>query len=190
MKKGLLFITLVLIVKSSFGQEFTGLHGGYFGQTPPGDTPVVFAPGIVSTDDKEHGAPGFSPDGNEVFWWSIRNNNDEWISFYKTMRCVGGTWSAPETSPFDGAPVFSPDGKRLYFGSKKEGDDPYYVGKLGDRWSEERSISLVTRFPEVRFAYFPSIASNGTLYFMGYLEGQWVNLGIYRSELVNGEYAK
>ena len=25
---------------------------------------------------------------------------------------------------------------------------------------------------------------------MGYLEGQWINLGIYRAELVNGEYAK
>ena len=42
----------------------------------------------------------------------------------------------------------------------------------------------------MKHAYFPSITSDGTLYFMGYLEGQWANIGIYRSELIDGEYAK
>lgn len=190
MKKELLVIFLILIIKPSFGQQFTDLHGDYLGQTTPGDIPVVFARGIVSDSIKQHGSPRFSPDGNEVFWWSIWNNQDNWINFYKTMRRVGNTWSAPQVSPFDAAPVFSPDGNRLYFGSKKEGDDPYYVEKQGDRWSEPKSIGIVTRFPEVRFAYFPSIASNGALYFMGYCEGQWVNLGIYRTKFIHGEYTK
>jgi hypothetical protein len=30
--------------------EFTDLYSDYLGQTPPGDTPMVFAGGIVSTD--------------------------------------------------------------------------------------------------------------------------------------------
>ena len=191
MKKELMITILVLLVKFSFGQQFTDLYGDYLGQTPPGDTPVVFARGIVSTNDREHWTPRFSPDGNEVYWWSIRNNNDnEWLDFHRTMRRIGDRWMAPEISPYDNAPIFSPDGKRLYFGSKKEGDDPYYVEKQGDRWSEPKSLNLVTRFPEVRFAYFPSIASNGTLYFMGYLEGQRSNIAIYRAELIKGEYAK
>jgi len=167
------------------------LKGDYLGQPLPGDTPVVFARGIVSMDDREHWAPRFSPDGNEVFWWSIRQENaDKWVDFHKTMRRVGGQWTAPEKSPFDGAPIYSCDGKRLYFGSKKEGDDLTFVEKQGIGWSTPKSVGLVTRFPEVRFAYFPSITRNGTLYFMGYLEGARVNLGIYRAELIKGEYAK
>lgn len=196
MKKSLL-ILLIGFISFAFAQneqKFLDLKGDYLGQTPPGDTPLVFARGIVSTVDKEHWAPRFSPDGNEVFWWTIETDNDKkWISFHKTMHRIGGRWTAPEKSPFDSArnaPIFSPDGKRLYFDSKKEGDDPYYVEKHGNNWSEPKIVNIISRFPEVRFAYFPSIASNGTLYFMGYLEGQWINIGIYRAELINGDYAK
>ncbi|MBN1407019.1 MAG: PD40 domain-containing protein, partial [Calditrichaceae bacterium] len=39
-------------------------------------------------------------------------------------------------------------------------------------------------------AYFPTFTKKGTIYFMGYAEGRWINLGIYRSEFVNGEYTK
>ncbi|MDP2037082.1 MAG: hypothetical protein Q8L04_06835 [Ignavibacteria bacterium] len=193
MKKSLLILQLAF---SSFiyAQEFPVLKGDYLGQTPPADTPIVFARGIVSTVDKEHWAPRFSPDGNEVFWWSIETDNDKkWINFQKTMHRVEDRWTAPENSPFDSAsstPIFSSDGNRLYFGSKKEGDDPYYVEKHGNNWSELKIVNIISRFPEVRFVYFPSIASNGTLYFMGYLEGQWINIGIYRAELINGDYAK
>ena len=89
-----------------------------------------------------------------------------------------------------GVPAFSPDGKRLYLGSKGEGEDARFVEKQGSRWSEPKSVGILGRFPEVRHVYCPSIALSGTLYFVGYLEGQAMNLGIYRAELVNGEYAR
>ena len=172
------------------GKKFTELHGDYLGQPLPGETPLVFARGIVSMDYKEHWAPRFSADGNEVFWWTIRvDEENNWHEIHKTMKRFGDRWAVAETSPYDNAPVFSPDGKRLYFGSKKEGDDLSFVEKQGDSWSEPKPVGLVTRYPLVRFAYFPTITSNGTLYFMGYLEGQWASIGIYRSELINGEYA-
>lgn len=186
-----LIAILLIAVKPSFGEQYTELHGDYLGQSPPGNTPSVFASGIVSMEFKEHWAPRFSPDGNEVFWWSIRvDEESNWVENHKTMRRIGGRWTIPAKSPYDSAPIYSPDGTRLYFGSKEEGDDLSYVEKQGDRWGEAKSVSLVTRFPEVRYAYFPSITSNGTLYFMGYLAGQWANIGIFRSELIDGEYAK
>jgi hypothetical protein len=67
MKKGLFILFLILIIKSSFGQQFTDLYGDYLGQTPPGDIPVVFARGIISDKYQQHSAPSFSPDGSEVF---------------------------------------------------------------------------------------------------------------------------
>jgi dipeptidyl aminopeptidase/acylaminoacyl peptidase len=191
MRTILVIAILLLAVKPSFGEQYTDLHGDYLGQSPPGYTPSVFASGIVSTEFKEHWAPRFSPDGNEVFWWTIRvDEENNWVEIHKTMRRIGGRWTIPAKSPYDSAPIYSPDGTRLYFGSKEEGDDLSYVEKQGDRWGDAKPVGLVSRFPVVRFAYFPSITSNGTLYFMGYLEGQWANIGIYRSELIDGEYAK
>ncbi len=171
--------------------EFTDLHGDYLGQTPPGDTPVVFARGLVSTDDLEHSAPMFSPDGNEVFWHVNRPpgpNNSDWISFTKTMRRLGNRWTALETSPFK-HPFYSMDGSRLYFFG--DGKGPYYVDKKDDRWGEPQRIDLIDRFPELQSIYITSVTRDGTLYFTGIVEGLGTmhDHGIYRVELVNGEYA-
>ncbi len=169
-------------------QEFTDLKGDYLGQPLPGETPEVFARGIVSDSFQQHGVPTFSPDGNEVFWQTNRLDNDKkWLHFYKTMRRIGGRWTAPETTSYGPAPVFSPDGKRLYFCDK---EDLSFIEKRGNSWNEPKSVGLVTRFPEMRFVYFPSIARNGTLYFMGFHQGSRLNIAIYRAELINGEYAK
>jgi dipeptidyl aminopeptidase/acylaminoacyl peptidase len=190
-KKGLLILILLLSVKAISGQVFIDLYGDYLGQDLPGERPQVFARGIISSDYKEHGAPSFSPDGNEVFWWTIRlDTNNQWLNYFKTMRRIGDKWTKPEATPYTEAPVFSPDGKRLYFASKNEGDNPYFIEKQGDGWGEPEYLDLVTRFPEIKYVYFPTISSKGTIFFLGYLEDQWANIGIYRTELVNGVYAK
>jgi len=188
MNKGL-YIGLVLIVKFSFGQEFTELKGDYLGQPLPGDTPVVFARGIVSDSLLQHSAPTFSPDGNEVFWWNT-NRNDGLLktkSSIKTMRRVNNRWTKPEISPFLGEPFFSPEGKILCLSAL---DGPNYVEKQEDGWSEPKSNGLVARFPEIKIVYWPSITRNGTLYFNGHAEGFRFNIALYRSELINGEYTK
>jgi hypothetical protein len=193
MKKGLMIIILSLIIKSSFGQQFVDLKGDYLGQTPPGDTPVVFAREIVSTVYQEHGTPAFSPDGDEIFWQTNRlDNENQWLISVMTMRRTKDGWTAPEIAPDSSGPVFSPDGNRLYFGSKEKGDDPYFVEKQGNSWGKPIYLGLMARFPELQRAAQLSITSNGTLYFIGYAEGKelWQNFGIYRMELSNGEYAK
>lgn len=207
MRKGLLIAILILLVISSFGQQFTDLYGDYLGQTPPGDTPMVFARGIVSTDYQEHGAPSFSPDGNEVYWYSNRRpgpENKEWLSFTMTMRRENNRWSAPYVAPQKRFPIFSADGRKAYFSSARPHSDTvqvippdldiWFVERQGDDWSQPKYLNLVARYPELRWAGVGSVASNGTLYFMSYRLGQpddnGNNLGIYRTELINGEYAK
>jgi hypothetical protein len=77
--------------------------------------------------------------------------------------------------------VYSRDGHRAYYSSR---DDLWAVERQGDSWGEPRSLGITSRFPELKAIYTPTVAGNGTLYFTGGVPG------IYRSELVNGEYAK
>jgi hypothetical protein len=189
-------VIILLLGYSSliYAQEFTDLYGDYLGQPLPGDIPLVFARGLVSTDLLEHSPPAFSPDGNEVFWWLNRPPNSEnewWDAWGMTMRRIDGRWTVPEVSRlFVGEPVFSTDGKRIYFGSYNKTDGPWFVEKQGNSWSEAKNIGLISRFPELQFAYMPSIARNGTLYFIGHASGPLNDTGIYRAELVNGEYTQ
>jgi hypothetical protein len=192
MKKGLIIIILSLIVKSSFGQEFTDFYGDYLGQTPPGDTPVVFAPGIVSDKYQQHGAPSFSPDGNVVFWQTNQqpiNDSGKWISNSMIMRRIGNRWTKPEVSPYGSMPFFSTDGNRIYFADTIN-NSISFVEKQGNLWSEPKKLGIDIRFPELKNAFFPSIARNGTIYFMGYAKEPWNDNVMYRTELINGEYAK
>jgi hypothetical protein len=167
------------------------LSGAYLGQPPPGAEPVVFAPGIVSTTDNEHSIPAFSPNGDEVFWFANRPPgpaNQAWLHFAWTMRRENGRWTAPAASPFDGMLVFSPDGGRAYFGSQ---DDIWEVEKASDKWGERCCLGLISRFPELKAIFMPSVTRTGTLYFIGHAPGGLRNdFGIFRSEFVNGEYAK
>ena len=182
-------VSICLLAQTT--KEMLVLKGDYLGQTPPGDTPVVFARGIVSDEFQQHGVPTFSPDGNEVFWQTNRLDNDNnWHVELKTTRRIGDRWTAPEITPYGSGPVFSPDGKRLYFNSKKDGNYICVIEKHEKRWSEPKSIDLVARFPKLKFACNLSITCNDTLYFLGYAEGLWNNFGIYRAECINGEYAK
>jgi hypothetical protein len=191
----LLFLLLFVFTSFVYAQnapEFPVLKGEYLGQTPPGDTPVVFARGIISDNYQQHGAPAFSPDGKHVFWQTNqrpKSENEKWLNFPMTMRRTGDGWTTPEVSPYS-QPVFSPDGKRLYFNGTEDGDGPCFIETQGNNWSEPKSLGLLARYPELKLAAFLSIASNGTLYFIARLEGLWANVGIYRSERVKGEYAK
>lgn len=177
-------------------QKITNLKGDYLGQTPPGDVPIIFAPGIISVDSTvEHGYPTFSPDGNTVFWQSnLRHKDKETEIFLKTMRRVEGQWTAPETSPFGGMPAFSPDGNEIYFIASETDKEKglFKVTQKGESWSEKESLNLISRFPELKYLYCPSVTSNGTLYFFAHSEGlgSLNDFGIYRSELINGVYEK
>ncbi|MFC1762116.1 right-handed parallel beta-helix repeat-containing protein [Planctomycetota bacterium] len=186
MKKTLILL-LLAINGALCAQEFTDLTGDYLGQTPPGDTPVVFAPGIVSTDGCEHSIPVFSPDGNEVFWWA---------GDVKTMKRIGDRWTSPTVTTYRGSLSYSIDGKRLYF--TRTGPYPdhpsfgYYIEKQGNIWSEPSNIGILPRFSELKAICALSISQNGTLYFQGDTVGMLRNADqrTYRSKLLNGEYTK
>ena len=183
-------------VQAQNTKVFPVLKGDYLGQTPPGDVPVIFAPGIISVDSTiEHGYPTFSPDGNVVYWQSnLRHKEKETEIFLKVMRRVEGHWTEPESSPYGGMPAFSPDGNELYFISDDTEKEKglYFIEKQGENWNEPKSLNLIVRFPELKYMYGHSVTNDATLYFFGYAEGLGTMNGfaIYRTEFINGEYTK
>ena len=63
--------------------DSTVLTEAYFGQTPPGTIPEVFAPGLISKGFHEH-AIAISPKGDEIFYVMAD------INYQFTKRMVSG----------------------------------------------------------------------------------------------------
>jgi ankyrin repeat protein len=175
--------------------QFPVLKGDYLGQTEPGDTPQMFAPGIVSGHgfESEHSPPVFSPDLKEVYWTPKYKGP---IFFMEQKNDV---WTAPKSAPFcseygDGEPIFSPDGKKLFFlsfrplkpGGPSDKENMWYVERTLEGWSEPKPVSPLINAFDLHWLF--SIADNGTIYFASPSGNSLGSNDIYSSRLVNGEY--
>lgn len=194
------FLLLVFSTNSLNAKEdFPVLKGPYLGQKPPGMTPELFAPGIVSTGHHEHSAPAFSADGGQVYWSVFFYYRQPQVILYS--KNVNGKWSRPEVAPFsgqysDGSPALSVDGKKLYFVSNRPLKQVGPVKKDYDIWVVERKAggwgrpeNLGQGINSGQHEASVSICSNGTLYFTTRnLEDS--ESGIYFAKIVEGKYAK
>jgi len=104
---GYFYCLFVLVTATWFTQQsdFPKLTGPYLGQKPPGMTPEVFAPGIVST-----------PEFRE---YSIFDFKDR---LYASFRTATGAWGTPidlsqrlNLPEGEMLPTLSPDRRYLFF---------------------------------------------------------------------------
>jgi len=98
-------------------KAFPELKGPYLGQMAPGLTPVLFAPGIVSTGMNERDIT-IAPDGKEIFYGLTTGRTVTIMhSCYRN-----GLWTEPAVASFAVddrffyfEPCLSSDGNRIYF---------------------------------------------------------------------------
>jgi Tol biopolymer transport system component len=182
--------------------DFPVLKGSYLGQNPPGMTPEVFAPGIVSRSDyHEHSSPAFSPDCKEVYWsaYCVVNGVENERIFFSKLE--GGTWTVPEivefTKDYDGGcPTFSPDGNQLYFHSWRpypfserfDHYNLYYVERSSEGWGEPNKLD--SKVNSDKGTWSPFCGPDGTLYFDSEREGVKGTGDIYYSRFVNGIFVE
>jgi len=151
------------------------LTGDYFGQTPPSNESVLFAPGIISTKHHEHSSPTFSPDGNEVLWslWERPQNDKPQLIMHIVRK--NGVWSTPQVASFsgnvlDGGPVISSDGSKLFIYRQEQ---IVYFTKVKSEWVNPTPIIEGFSF---------SVAKNGNIYYSG------KNDAIYKIEFKDNKY--
>jgi len=73
--------------------------GPYLGQKPPGRTPQIFAPGILSLTNRMEARIAFSPDGNECFVTVPQDFTFFSAQIYYTKR-VNNVWTPQVLAPF------------------------------------------------------------------------------------------
>jgi len=196
----LVIILATLVTACKPGHNDNGktsvMHGDYLGQTPPGDTARLFAPGIVSTGMNERDL-AITPDGNEIFFCREAGGYRYTTIFY--TRRVNNTWTTPEVFEYCTNPDYryiephiTPDGTKLFFVSTMPADsatagneDIWICEKADGRWTKPRSAGMPVNSTSKE--YFPSVTRNGTIYFT-HLDTTAKDEFIYRSRLVNGAY--
>jgi hypothetical protein len=178
---------------------FPILEGPYLGMPEPGDKPEIFALGIISTNEREHGLPVFSPDGKEVFiciqYRERYGKRGQYLLHSKVENNRWGNLHKPSfsTQYRNGGGAFSKDGKRFYFHTIRpveEGVDKnpsphiWYVEKTGNGWSDP--IYLGNPINAEGFCGSPWLTADGTLYFSA--ERGTKNTDVYRSRQVDGHF--
>ena len=187
------YIAFIFILFGNCAQkdEFPVLKGPYLGQKPPGMTPEVFAPGVVSTKENSEYGGHLSPDGKEFYFTRHSPQNRGRIFF---MKSKSERWSNPRQVSFMNdypgvESCLSPDGHIFYYVWYDEKEetfihDFYTVERIEPGWGNPHRLTN-TDLGERRIC--PSVSRNGTLYFSGNYDKP-DNKDIYLSHLINGIY--
>jgi Tol biopolymer transport system component len=170
MKKLLLIIATVFFIQVCNAQA----DSLYLGQTPPGNTPVLFAPGMVSTDGYNEHTLSVSPDGNEIYFTRDPGYNTMLVIRHDTI------WDSPISAGFTGREaIFSPDGSKIFYND----GDIWYIEKNGDTWSSPTKLG--SNINTTAHEYYASATNDGTLYFSR-IDADHAH--IYKSKYKNGQY--
>ena len=159
MKKLTIITLLILIlVLSAYGQNnqknFPVLKGPYLGQKPPGMTPEIFAPGIVSVDKYSEFVCIFTPGAMECVFDRYGDDEFQKGAIFIT-RVENGKWIKPKIYKLFAKygevflPTLSPDGQYWFFMSKTltipesaKGILPmYFIKKTKTGWTEPKYFS-------------------------------------------------
>lgn len=184
--RGMYILLLLAVFSLPLSAQSIPSDSLYLGQLPPGKTPKVFAPGIISISGRNDKVITFSPDGQCLFY-----SVGDWpncITMF--MEYKNGHWTNPDTASFSQTrsvdePLFAPDGKRVYYYAYNApnsvgGADICYSVRNDSLWSDPINVgsSLNSSLDE----YHPCIVHDSSIYFEN-------NSGLmHRSQYTNGTY--
>jgi len=192
---------LICFAVNSAANDGTGVRDGpYLGQNPPGTTAELFAAGLFD-EDESVGCSGFLNDGT-VFVYSSMNVGTDW-RFKPTyvMEQEGGRWTEPEIAPFSEYMPYNftvgPGGRTIYFTTLKSPDrstsmlleqaNIWAVTLHEDGWTEPVMLGASINTEE-HYENYPTVARDGTIYYMSRREDSVGKTDVYRSRNRDGKY--
>ncbi len=168
--KGML-LYLLFFLNLGLTAQTTSIN--YFNQPPPENTPKVFAPNMISLNDRWEGNANFSADGKE-FYFNVFKDSTK--SIYHS-RFINGNWTPPSLFEAIGKennwePFISLDGKDFYFISSRPPGTPEWNGRIwkskrlpNKNWAKPTLIDL--GYATKNGYWFPNTSLKKNLYFGG-----------------------
>jgi hypothetical protein len=152
-------------------QEKSEFECDYLGQELPGDIPLKFAPGIVSTDVDE-----------SCFEISVASEEIVFTregKIFVIKQNANGVWGSPSPLPFSGGETsFSKDGKKIFFNSRdnfpgaKVPLNVWVTQKSNDQWDDPSPLAEPVTNQTV---HAPTVAGNGNIYASGLIRLKYID---------------
>jgi Tol biopolymer transport system component len=158
--------------------------------------PVIFAPGLVSTDARELNVV-FTRDADEVYFTRVVDGRATLLH----SQLSDGAWTEParlrliaaQPDADIGDPFLSPDGTRLYFITRArtelfpEGSSNIWVSRRdGARWGDATVLPAPVNSDATEF--YPAVVSDGSLYFSSNRDGGFGEYDLYRAQYRDGTF--
>ena len=179
MKKALPVLILILLMtacSNSDKQEkidLTQMWGTYFGESFPGSKAESFLKGLV---DEEHSVQNFcfSKDGSEFYFVRTTLDDDSATIFFS--KKVNDAWSKPTAVSFSGVyndtdPFIDSTNNTMYFSSDRPRPGEKESWFDFNIWAAARKDSLwgtpylIDSLNSTEDEYYPSVSTDGTIYF-------------------------
>ncbi|MBN1272829.1 MAG: tetratricopeptide repeat protein [Candidatus Aminicenantes bacterium] len=186
--------TIILVVSGYQGKDFPVIKGPYLGLKPPGKTPEIFAPGIITN----HYSQSYIAFLNEarvcVYSTTTERGHETYYTYEKN-----GRWTVPQRAPFEelqGHPNYTmgPLGRKVYYHSgnpthlddDRPDDNIWTIEWTGANWAEP--IALPEPANSEYGEAYPSATKDGTVYFFTWRRPGTRGDDIWFSRCINGNY--
>ena len=166
-------------------QNFLETKDAYFGLTPPGSIPEVFAPGIVSVNGRYEYAVSFTPDLEEIYFTAHDKGESASVYFSKL---VDGKWTNPEKANLtrgekkaEMEAFVNHSGQKIYFTAYNSNDIKIWCAiRSGDWWSSAKVLDSPINDDIV---FYSNPAKNGDLFYKNVSKGK-----MYYAPYKNGKF--
>lgn len=152
----------------------------YLGQKPPSLTPILLAPGLISTPEHRELNAVFSPDGKELYF---SRAIDDVYRLFVIKKDVSGKWTTPtrvrlkERDQWEIVdPWITPDGRRMHYISNAPTDvfaensvNIWEMDREADGWGAPRLLPRPINSDAVEI--YPLVVNSGNMYFTSSREG-------------------
>ena len=173
----LLLLSVLMMSSVSHSLDANSIPDGpYLGQTPPGSTPEIFAPGIVNTAENREFEGMFAADMNAFYFIKRPLGEESTSNVLAVIEYKNNQWHESVAKKGVSEPSISPDGTTIFFAKQ-------YIERTSTGWSELKTLGAP--FDNIAIMRL-SASSNGTYYFDTFTPE--LDTPLRYSRLIDGKY--